>query len=366
MNHTGVSHGGNWQEIQQRYGWAPEEILDFSVNINPWGPPPGVWACLADNLKAVRRYPDPNNMQLKEALSSYLQVPREALLIGNGASEIIYLLCFLLRPKAVLLAEPTFAEYSRAAGAAGSKLVTLRLQPSDGFRLEVGAYCRQLSQVDMAFLCHPNNPVGNLLDEEDLQRIWEESERRGTWLVVDESFLDFVPEWPKISLCRVAARASRLIVLRSLTKFFALPGLRLGCAVAAPDLIRYLEARRDPWSVNILAQMAGVEALKDQDYQLRTRTWLEKERGRFYRELASLPGIRPYPSQTNFFLVDISFSGWASSQLAEACARRRVIIRDCSSFPGLQQDYVRVAVKQEEANNCLLRVLRELLEGGRS
>lgn len=316
------------------------------------------------NLQAIQRYPDPANVKLKEALTLYLHVPQETLLIGNGATEIIYLLCFLLKPEAVLVAEPTFAEYSRAAKAAGSTVISLQLQPSDGFRLDVAAYCRHLSEVDMAFLCNPNNPVGNLLERGDLFRIWEESERQGTWLVVDESFLDFVAAWPELSLCRVAARSSQLIVLRSLTKFFALPGLRLGCAVAAPGLISYLEKRRDPWSVNILAQMAGVEALKDREYQLRTRAWLEKERDRLYRGLASLKGSKPYPSQANFILVDISASNWTSPQLAETCARRRVIIRDCSTFPGLKEDYIRVAVKQEEANNFLLQVLRELLEGG--
>ncbi|MGI9953224.1 threonine-phosphate decarboxylase CobD [Moorellaceae bacterium AZ2] len=357
-------HGGNWPEMQQKYGWSPEEILDFSANINPLGPPAGVLACLAANLEAVRRYPDPANGQLKEALALYLQVPPEALLIGNGATEIIYSLCFLLRPRAVLVAEPTFAEYRRAARAAGARVLSLPLQAGDGFRLDGAAYCRHLAQADMAFLCNPNNPVGNLIEQRDLEGILWESRKQGTWLVVDESFLDFVGEGPRLSLCQAALRTPNLVVLRSLTKFFALPGLRLGYAVASPSLVSHLEERRDPWAVNILAQMAGAEALKDEEYVLRTRRWLEEERRYLYQGLASLPGSKPYPPEANFVLVDIGRTGWSSGRLTEACARRKILLRDCASFPGLGDGHIRVAVKGREANDVLLAVLRELLSGG--
>ncbi|WP_173298771.1 threonine-phosphate decarboxylase CobD [Thermanaeromonas sp. C210] len=361
---SGPLHGGDWRGALDKYGWKPEEILDFSANINPLGPPAGVWACLTANLRAVCRYPDPASKELKEALSLELQVPPGALLIGNGATDIIYSLCFLLKPRAVLVAEPTFAEYRRAAEAAGARVLSLPLPAGEGFRLDGAEYSRCLARVDMAFLCNPNNPVGNLIEDRDLAAVLEESRRQGTWLVVDESFLDFVQEDRRRSLCREALRYPNVVVLRSLTKFYALPGLRLGYAVASPSLIRHLEGRRDPWSVNILAQMAGVEALKDREFVVNTRKWLEEEKEYLYRGLASLSGSRPYPPEANFILVDIGRTGWSSGRLAEACARRKVLVRDCASFAGLGDVHIRVAVRDRQANNILLAVLRELLSGG--
>jgi len=319
---------------------------------------------LAENLRAVIRYPDPASRELKEVLSSQLRVSPEALLIGNGATEIIYSLCFLLRPRAVLVAEPTFGEYRRAAVAAGARVVYLPLSAGDGFRLDGDQFSRYLPQVEMAFLCNPNNPVGNLLGERDLEIILEESLKHGTWMVVDESFLDFVREERRRSLVLEAARYPRLVVVKSLTKFFALPGLRLGYAAASPSVVRYVEARRDPWCVNILAQVAGAAALKDREFVVNTWKWLEEEKAYLYHGLAALPGVRPYPSEANFFLVDIRQTGWSSGRLADACARRRILVRDCSSFTGLGDGYIRVAVKERQANSTLLGVLGELLSGG--
>lgn len=337
--------------------------MDFSANINPLGPPACVLETLAKNLEAVRRYPDPNNLELKRSLAAYLGVKTDNLLVGNGATEIIYSLCFLLRPRTVLVAQPTFSEYARAALAAGAQVIPCPLPPTQGFRLDAEAYCRLLEQADMAFLCNPNNPTGNLLPYDIVYRIWQESRRRGIWLIVDESFLDFVEDWPEFSLVQVAAREEKLVILRSLTKFFALPGLRLGVGIAAPGIIRYLEERSDPWRVNILAQLTGAVAVKDKEYQIRTWEWLKVERDYLFEGLNFLPGLRPYRSEANFILVDISLSGWGSEELTEALAQHKVLVRDCSNFPGLKGRYIRVAVKERESNTVLLRLLENLLTG---
>lgn len=327
------------------------------------GPPACVLQTLAKNLEAVRRYPDPSNLELKRSLADYLGVEPDNLLIGNGATEIIYSLCFLLRPRSVLVPQPTFSEYARAAEAAGAQVLSCPLLPTQGFRLDIDAYCRLLEQADMAFLCNPNNPTGNLLSYATLYHIWQESRRRGVWLIVDESFIDFVENWPELSLARVAAGEEKLIVLRSLTKFFALPGLRLGAGIAAPRVIKYVEARCDPWRVNILAQLAGAVALKDKEFQARTWKWLKAEKAYLFEGLASLPGFYPHSSEANFILVDMSLSGWGSAELTETLARQKVLVRDCSNFPGLKGEYVRVAVKEREANAVLLKLLRKLFTG---
>jgi threonine-phosphate decarboxylase len=263
----------------------------------------------------------------------------------------------------VLVPQPTFSEYARAAEAAGAQVILCPLSPTQGFRLDVEAYCRLLEQADMAFLCNPNNPTGNLFPYDTLYHIWQESRRRGVWLIVDESFLDFVENWPELSLVQVAAREEKLIILRSLTKFFALPGLRLGAGIAAPSIIKYLEERSDPWRVNILAQLAGAIALKDKEFQERTRKWLKAEKAYLFEGLASLPGFRPYSSEANFILVDINLTGWNSGELVEALAQYKVLVRDCSNFPGLNKGgYIRVAVKEREANAVLLKLLKNFLQ----
>lgn len=327
------------------------------------GPPACVLEALIKNLQAVKRYPDPTNLELKSSLAAYLGVQPDSLLVGNGATEIIYFLCFLLRPRTVLVAQPTFSEYARAAEAAGARVIFCPLLPTQGFKLDVEGYCCLLDQSDMAFLCNPNNPTGNLLPYDTVYRIWQESRRRGIWLIVDESFLDFVEDWPELSLVQVAAREEKLVVLRSLTKFFALPGLRLGVGIAAPGIIKYLEERSDPWRVNILAQLAGAVAVKDKEYQIRTWEWLKVEKAYLFEGLASLPGLRPYRSETNFILVDISLSGWKSGELTNALAQHKVLVRDCSNFPVLKGRYIRVAVKERESNTILLRLLRTFLQG---
>ncbi|WP_406678505.1 threonine-phosphate decarboxylase CobD [Moorella sp. ACPs] len=355
-------HGGDWQGAVEKYGWQPEEILDFSANINPLGPPARVLETLQQNLPAIRRYPDPRCRQLKKALADYLQVEPAAVIAANGATELIYLICQTLKPRRVLIPEPTFSEYRRAAVTAGAEVVALELDPASSFALDIDRWREKLAQVDLAFLCNPNNPTGQLLERAVLKEIVELCRRRGVFLVVDESFLDFLPNWPELSLGTMAAAGEGLLTLRSLTKIFALPGLRLGCGVAHPELAARLEARRDPWSVNILAQMAGVAALADGEYLKATRELIRREKEYLYHGLAGLAGFRPYHPEVNFILTDISASGLAVPELAAQLVRERILIRDCSSFPGLGPAYFRVAVLDRGANQKLLRALKRAVE----
>ncbi|WP_338825577.1 Threonine-phosphate decarboxylase [Moorella humiferrea] len=355
-------HGGDWQGAVDKYGWQPDEILDFSSNINPLGPPSRVIAALQENLKAVRRYPDPQCRQLKQALAKYLQVNPAALIAANGASELIYLIVQALRPRRVLVAEPTFGEYRRSAAMVGAEVVTLELEPASAFVLDIDRWRKKLRGVDLAFLCNPNNPTGKLLETGILHAIVESCRQQGVFLVLDESFLDFCHNWRELSLVATAAAQEGILILRSLTKIFALPGLRLGCGVAHPKLVAGLEGRRDPWSVNILAQIAGVVALADTGYLTKTQELIRREKEYLYYGLAELAGFRPFHPEVNFILTDISASGLTASKLAHHLARERILIRDCSSFPGLGPTYFRTAVLDRAANHKLLQALKKIVE----
>ncbi|MBC7325686.1 MAG: pyridoxal phosphate-dependent class II aminotransferase, partial [Moorella sp. (in: Bacteria)] len=274
---------------------------------------------------------------------------------------LIYLLCQTLKPRRVLIAEPTFSEYRRAALIAGAEVVILELEPHSSFALDLGRWRQNLEGVDLAFLCNPNNPTGRLLERSLLNEIVELCREREVFLVVDESFIDFISRWPELSLVSRAAGSRGLFILRSLTKIFALPGLRLGYGVAHPEVVARLEARRDPWSVNILAQMAGVQALADKDFLKRTQELIGQEKEHLYHGLAGLAGFRPFYPEVNFILTDIAASGLMAPWLATRLARERILIRDCSSFPGLGPGYIRLAVRDRRANTTLLAVLRQTL-----
>ncbi|MDF9408855.1 threonine-phosphate decarboxylase CobD [Pelotomaculum isophthalicicum JI] len=355
-----VVHGGNWREASLQYGRTPDEMLDFSLNVNPLGPPAAVLDCLKRNLKTIQRYPDPDNRGLRETLTGYLGVRAENVMAGNGSMEILHLLMQTLKPRRALIFEPTFGEYRRVSQISGAEISTVFLKRQDGFRLNPEVVSDNLSGEELVFLCNPNNPTGYLIPEDALREITEICRCREVFLVVDESFLDFLPEWRKLTLCAKAVDADNMLVLRSLTKFFAMPGLRLGVAVANPALILALNNVRDPWNVNILAQMAGEVALKEYDYMESSRALIQQEKDFLAGRLADL-GLNPFPAAANFLLVDISARGRTAQDLAGPAGRRGILMRDCSSFPGLGPDYIRLAVKDHDSNSTLLRVLAEIL-----
>lgn len=356
-----VVHGGNWREASLLYGRTPDEMLDFSINVNPLGTPAAVLDCLRRNLKAIQRYPDPESRGFRVNLANYLGVGVENVVAGNGSMEILHLLLQTLRPRRVLIIEPTFGEYRRVSRIIGADISTVFLRPQDGFNLNPAVISNNLSDEELVFLCNPNNPTGNLIPEDALRGIMEICRRHSVFMVVDESFLDFLPERQKHTLCAKAIDAEKILVLRSLTKLFAMPGLRLGVAVANSVLASMLNDARDPWNVNILAQMAGEVALKEYDYMELSRTLIRQEKDYLAGRLADL-GLNPYPAAANFMLVDISAAGWTASDLVRAAGRRGILIRDCSSFPGLGPDYIRLAVNDRASNSTLLRVLTEILQ----
>jgi len=360
---AGPAHGGDWQAAVERYGWQPEEILDFSANINPLGLPDSVFNSLQTNLKAIERYPDPACRQLKKALAAYLELEPDTIITANGAVELIYLFCQTFKPRRVLVTEPTFGEYRRAALIAGAEVVSLNLEPGSAFSLDLARWQQKLTGVDLVFICNPNNPTSQLLKPVVLREILEIAQRQGVFLVVDESFLDFMPNWRKISLGRQAAVGKGIFIIRSLTKIFALPGLRLGFGIACPDLISTLEARCYPWSINILAQMAGVTAMADTKYLSATWELIRREKEYLYDGLSNLAGFRPYHPEVNFILTDISASGWTAPRLVAALAREKILIRDCSSFTGLGPAFFRTAVRDRQANNKLLTALQKISGG---
>ncbi|PTX64304.1 L-threonine O-3-phosphate decarboxylase [Melghirimyces profundicolus] len=362
-------HGGDRWTAGERFGREAGSFLDFSANINPLGPPTGVLDILRriwndPECSTLSRYPDPAARSLRSALAGRLGVDPEQVLIGNGGAELIDLLHSAARPRRVGVIHPSFAEYEAAARKRGQEIVPLKTEWDRAFLPERKALLAWIREVDLAWVGHPNNPTGTRIPFEDLVAAAEEATRRGTVLAVDEAFLDFLPPGEEISLLPRLEEFPTTILFRSMTKFYAIPGLRLGYAVAAPEWIRKLAEWQIPWSVNGVAQEAGTAALGDREFEEQTRSWLAEERPALARGLASLPGVDVLPGEANYLLLRVAEnvggpipSRWLQRELGE----RGIMIRDGSTYPGLDGRYVRVAVRGRKENRRLLSAMEDAL-----
>ncbi len=343
------------QSAREQYGDL--EFLDFSANINPLGPPQGVFQAIRDNLAQIVHYPEPEGRGLKELLGRRLGIGTENLILGNGAVELIYLLAQALKPAKALIPAPTFSEYGAALECQGAQIRISYLQQD--FRLDPDAL--ELAGCDLLVLCNPNNPTGYFLPEADFRAILDRARQERAFVVVDESFMDFLPPSRQWRAFRYLAEYDRLFVLYSLTKFFAIPGLRLGCGIGSTGLVRELVSRKDPWNVNSLALAAGEAALREPEYEERSRRLIDEEREFLSRELGRLPGLKPYPAAANFLLVQNS-GAIRGRDLVHRLGVKGILVRDCGNFPGLGERYFRVAVKDRKSNTRLLQALAQVLK----
>lgn len=350
------THGGNiYEEKAPGGGW-----LDYSANINPLGLAPAVRKAIEASIGEIVHYPDPEARELKAALAFHYHLPQTGLVLGNGAAELFYLFMQAVRPRRVLLPVPSFSEYERAALAARTEICYHYLQSGQGFLLDIGALARQAQaeECDAIILGNPNNPTGGLVTGGQIKELLQLTACAGApWLVVDESFLDFRADAADYTVRNLAAAENRLLVVQSLTKFYALPGLRLGFGVASPQLVQRLELGKDVWNVNLLAQKAGVAALAAREYALETQALVAAEGKWLAGELARLPGWQVYGPTVNFILVRLQEdSGTAARRLRE----QGILVRDCSNYPGLEAHYLRFAVRTHAENRQLVEALHKI------
>ncbi len=355
----GRHHGAVGDEAARALSAHPDDFLDFSANINPLGPPA---AALAAGAKALRgevgRYPDLHYPELRAALASYLEVSPEVVLPTNGGAEALFLAARTAaeRPgrKAIIL-EPTFSEYVAAARAAGFDVVrVVARRPETDFRLDLAVLdeaLENLGDAGLVFLCNPNNPTGDAVARQEVLQMARRVREAGAVLVVDEAFADFAPH------LSVAPEVDEvLLVARSFTKFFAAPGLRLGCLVTS-DVAR-VRAFQPSWSVNAVAEAAGIAAAGEAAFAEATLAEVTLRRRELLFALGRLPGITPYPGAANFLLVR------GPQGLPERLAQRGILVRGCEPFHGLGPEFFRVAVRGAKENERLVGTLRSvLLEG---
>ena len=352
-------HGGNVSEISRRYGIDEDKIIDFSANINPLGYPPGLKEMIIKEFDSVLNYPDIDSFELVSRLSKYHDIGQDYIIAGNGSTEFIYSIPLTFKPPKALIVTPAFSEYENGLRLAGTKVSYFQTDEKENFSPDITRLCKRLREgFDIVCFCNPANPTGLLTSKDELCRVIACAAKTGALAVIDEAFIDFVEEE---SVKKEILRFSNLIVLRSMTKFFGIPGLRIGYVIASTPCIAKIRETRPPWTVNSLGQKVAAYAFSDRDYIRDTRQYVKAEREFLMAALSEIPGFKTYKSVANFLLVfmdnRISLS---SKELRDYLAKNGVLIRDCSTFQCMGDRYFRVAVKKHEQNMILIEKLKEV------
>ncbi len=351
-------HGGTIHATARTIGCGVDDLLDFSASINPRGLAPMVHQAIVQAIEQIPHYPDATATVLTEALAAYHQLPHESVVPANGSTSLIHLLPTICTGTRGMIVCPAFSEYELALTRHGWTIQRHLLSAADNFTLDLERLESNLrrERQDLLFFCTPSNPAGVLYDATQVTAVLELCRAHGTLLVLDEAFMDFCGE--EYSAKQAVVASCQGIVLRSLTKFHALAGLRLGCALASAELAGRIRAAQPPWEVSNLAQAAGVVALADAHFAEETRRLIADDRAQLSEQLTQLPDINLFPSTVNYLLLQLSGSCTAPRLREQLLRNHRIMVRDCSSFAGLGDRFLRVAVRSRGENERLVEALK--------
>lgn len=345
-------HGGDWAGYRAEFG---RDALDFSANVSPLGLPAGVAAAITAALPMADRYPDPLCRALRTKLAAAEGVDTAQILCGNGAADLIYRLALALRPRRALLPAPTFAEYAAALETVNCDVQRFLLREENDFAVTDGFVDAIDDSTDAVFLCQPNNPTGQLTTLPLVEQILHRCAACGTLLVVDECFLDFLPDHA-LHTAKGLLGEGDLVILKAFTKLYGMAGVRLGYALSADTaLLEQMQACGQPWGVSSLAQAAGLAALEETAYVEKVRAIIAEQRPRLTAGLRAL-GLRVLDGRANYLLFQ------APETLGEALRQRGAVLRSCTNYPGLGPGWYRTAVRTGPENEQLLKLLAEVLE----
>ncbi len=354
-------HGGNLAWAAAIAGCPLDAILDFSASINPLGPPDSTLAAINSQLGNIRHYPDPNYGELKQALGRFHKLPSDWIMPGNGSAELLtWAGRELAEVAATILLTPTFGDYYRALRAFNAKVLEFPMSLINSINFDLSLILdKGLTTKDKGLLLNnPHNPTGKLLTRDAILPYLKEF----ALVVVDEAFMDFLHPEEEQSLIEMVPEFPNLVILRSLTKFYSLPGLRFGYAIAHPHRLQKWQSWRDPWAVNSLAAAAAIAAVEDKTFQQQTWEWLPKTRNQLFAALADIRGLQPFKGTANFLLVESRHS--ASDLQQKLLQHHQILIRDCLSFPQLGDRHFRVAVRLESDNQRLVKAINEVMGMG--
>ena len=359
-----VSHGGDVWGFARKYNIPLEKVLDFSGPINFLGPSPKAVEAVKKYARLIRFYPDPNPVELRAEVAKYVGhgVDASNIVLGNGSIELIYMIteAFPCGFKAVIPV-PSFSEYEKAALRVGGEPIFVKLPGN--FALDIETVKKAVTKdTRIVSICNPHSPSGTLYSRENILDLIEFCRKKDVIVSVDENYIEFAEKGQDTTMAGYVKKYENLFVIRSVTKFYGMPGIRFGYGIAKESFIDTLQTVRQPWSINSLAGYAVLAAFKDTEFIENTKRTIAKERARFAKMLSGIGGLHVFPSETNFLLVKILNPKFTSTMLKEQMAKEGILIRDCSTFVGLDDSYFRVTVRSSRDNLKLVKTLRDILK----
>jgi threonine-phosphate decarboxylase len=355
-------HGAEILAAANESGLKPNDILDFSSSVNPLGPSKKALEAIKEAFKEIEAYPDSNSNALRETIASHFNgLDRDNIVVGNGSTELMYLFAetFLKKGEKALIPAPTFGEYESSVRKSGESPKFIKLNKN--FQIDTEIFKREMVGTKILFLCNPNNPTSKLIPEESLKEILENALSQNILVFLDEDFLEFVDDEKSRTLINNIAQFPNLFILRSFTKIFGLTGLRVGYGIASKDIIDVLRCAKIPWNVNCLGQAAAIAAVNDEEHLSITRELIKKEKLWLQQELSKFKSFNFSLPDANFFFIDIENTGLTANALKHRMLKQGILIRDCSSFVGLNEFYIRVAIKTHTENVRLIDAFKHSL-----
>ena len=361
IKHKDHFHGSDLEKIESIYGIKKENIISFSANVNPLGVSPLLRASLSEKIDAITSYPDREYTSLRKCIAEYCQTDYENIIVGNGSTELISLFIQIEHPKKALVIGPTYSEYEREIALGGGTTLYYPLKEKDDFALDVEDFVAQLNEsIDLLVICNPNNPTSSCITRKAMRRILDVCKQYDIYVMVDETYVEFAENMAEIDSIPLTNYYNNIVILRGTSKFFAAPGLRLGYAITGNrDLIKAINTRKNPWTINSLAVVAGETMFKDTAYIEATKQLISSERERCYQALAASPDYKVYKPSGNFMLAKIVNENLTSEYLFDKAIREGMMIRDCSTFPFLDNKFIRFCFMNPEDNTRLLKCLLE-------
>ncbi|ABR33449.1 threonine-phosphate decarboxylase CobD [Clostridium beijerinckii] len=350
-------HGGNAKEISRENKINYKDIIDFSANINPLGMSSSVKDAIIEGIDEIEKYPDITYFELKDSIEKFENVSKENLILGNGAAEVLFNAVRGVNPKNSLILAPTFSEYEEAAKAINSNIIYYNLKEENDFNIREDILHDINENLDLVFICNPNNPTGVITEIDLLKRILNKAERNNVRVIIDESFLDFREE--SFSMIPYIDEYKNLIIIKSLTKFFALPGIRIGYAICSDlTLKEKIETTSPAWNINILAEIATKAALNEKNYIKKSIEFIDHEKKYLYNEIREIDGIKVFEPSVNFILLKTLIK----IDLKKELLKNNILIRSCSNYVGLDNRYYRIAVRSHEENYKLIKIMKNIFE----
>lgn len=359
IQHKEHFHGSDLEKIERVYGIRKEDIVSFSANVNPLGVSPRLREALASHIDSITTYPDREYTSLRECIATYTGTEPEHVIVGNGSTELISLFIQIEHPKKAIIVGPTYSEYEREISLGGGTTLYYPLREKDGFVLDTEDFTARLNEsIDLIVICNPNNPTSTAVTRRDMRKILDVCKQHDIFVMVDETYVEFADNTEDITAVPLTHYYNNIIILRGTSKFFAAPGLRLGYAITGNrDLIKSINTRKNPWTINSLAVIAGELMFGDEEYIRRTRELISSERARMYRIFDAHPDFKAYMPSANFMLIRLLRDDVTSQDLFDRAIRQNMMIRDCSTFPFLDMKYIRFCFMTPEMNDKLAACL---------